>query len=635
MGSMEQSRKEIQHVRTLIRAEREADFEQHQRQMKRLAPQQRVEEGFSWYPVEVGKKGYTLGDRAFVIVERTTAERPDQFRAGKTVSLYTRNPAVKQGERSGIIQFVSRGRMKIVLNHSDFPDWLGMGSIGVDLQFDDRTYQEMEKALDKVEGAHGDRLAELRDTIYGHFPAYFSSTPTLTLPELNESQVEAVQDMVASQSLAIVHGPPGTGKTTTVVAAVRELVQREATLLVTAPSNTAVDLLTERIAEAGVGVVRIGNISRVDEEILRHTLEVQLSQHPEAKTIKRVRQQAADARKKAQRYRRRYGAEERHERRALFREAAELSSWANQLEDRLLDQILSAAQVITATLVGSSNKVLQHIKFRTVIIDEAAQALEPAAWIPISRASRVILVGDPFQLPPTVKSDEGRRGGLEVTLIEKCIQRGHPNRLLRTQYRMHEDIMGFSNQQFYGNQLQAAPSVARHRLPLDEEPPVLFIDTAGCGFDEKLHPAYQSRYNPEEFNIILEHLLLLIGHIPPEETLPGIALISPYREQVEQMQRRIAEEGRFAEVPLTINTIDGFQGQERDVVYISLVRSNSKGEIGFLKDYRRMNVALTRARKKLVVVGDSATVGQDPFYKAFLEYCEALGAYQTAWAYMM
>ncbi|MCB0638661.1 MAG: AAA family ATPase [Lewinella sp.] len=628
---------ELTTLRELLALERAADLEYHRQKIASLPLEERVAEGYAWYPVEVVKSGYTIGSRAFVIVERKAPYTPDQFRAGKTVNLFTRQPNVKQPEKSGIIQYADKGRMKIVLNQQDLPDWLGLGLLGVDLLFDDRTYVEMEKALKQVTAAKGDRLAELRDVLLGRFPGRFQEIdPMMGSSLLNDSQNEALRDALATYELGVIHGPPGTGKTTTLVEVVRRLTETESTVLVTAPSNTAVDLLTERLAEQGLQVLRIGNISRVDESILRHTLEVQLANHPDAKQIKKVKIQAADMRRKARRFKRSFGAEERRERGQMFREAGELSAWANQLEDRLIDHLISGAQVITCTLVGANHPVLEKRTFRTVVIDEAAQALEPATWIPITRASRVILAGDPYQLPPTIKSHEARRGGLEVTLIEKALLRQERTRLLRVQYRMHAAIMGFSNQRFYAGQLLADDSVANHRLPGDEEPPVVFIDTAGAGFEEEVQPAYQSRFNPGEFQILREHLYELLDHWHWQEVapLPSIALISPYREQVLRMQQAVKEDERLVDVPITINTIDGFQGQERDVVYISLVRSNDKQEIGFLKDYRRMNVAMTRARQKLVIVGDSATIGADDFYASFLAYCEAHGSYRTAWEFM-
>jgi superfamily I DNA and/or RNA helicase len=625
----------LEDLRKLVQVEREAERAAHVERIQHLSVQQRVEEGYAWYPVQVGKSGFTIGERAFVIVERTDEPGPHKFRAGKTVSFSTRQPGVDKAHAAGVIQFVNKGRMKIVLNQSYLPDWLNEAKLGVDLLFDERTYDEMDKALKQVLAAKGNRLAELRDIILGKYPAEFEPTPPV--PEelgLNESQRAAVGDILGARHLALIHGPPGTGKTTTLVAAVQLLAQREHGILVTAPSNTAADLLTERIAATGLTVVRVGNISRIDEAILSHTLEVQLAQHPDAKEIKKVRIEAAETRRKATRYRRSFDAAARRERGHLFKHAGQLSAWARQLEDRLLEVVLSSAQVIVSTLVGAASSVLSGYEFRTVLIDEAAQALEPACWIPITKASRVILAGDPFQLPPTVKADAARRGGMEVTLIEKCLARGDRSQLLRTQYRMHNLIMGFSNQKFYAGDLIADESVAEHRLPFDEESPIVFVDTAGCGFEEKLHPKSQSRYNPEEWQLLREHLYQLVGSIPHEDPIPPIALISPYREQVIQMRDAVAEDPRLVGLPITIDTIDGFQGQERDVVYISLVRSNTKGEIGFLKDLRRMNVAMTRARKKLILVGDSATIAQHPFYGDLIDYVTERGKYESAWAYM-
>jgi len=627
---------ELADVLRWLQVEKEEDFEQHRRLIQQLPLEERVREGYTWYPAQVMKTGFALGERAYVLLERgQKAEKPDQFRDGMPVSLFTRQPSVRQPEVGGIIQFADRGRMKIILNGPDLPDWLGLGLIGVDIQFDERTYQEMEKALKKVMNAGRDRLAELRAILLGRQAPRFRelAVPAAT-PTLNASQNEAVNRILNAEDVAVIHGPPGTGKTTTLVEAVRLLAEREACVLVTAPSNTAVDLLTERLAEAGLFVLRIGNISRVDEAILSHTLDYQIARHPETKTIKKIRVQAAELRRKAARYRRQYGAEERDEKRAMFKEAGELSAWARQLEDRLVDQLLSSAQVIACTLVGATHPVLEGRRFRTVVIDEAAQALEPATWIPITLCSKVVLAGDPYQLPPTVKSFEARRGGLSVTLMEKFIQRqGAFAQLLRIQYRMNTPIMGFSNQRFYDGLLEAAPGVAARTLPGDPEPAVVFIDTAGCGFEELTHPAYQSRYNPSEFQILCEHLYQLAGLYQDHE-LPSVALISPYREQTIHMKHAISEDAVLSALDLSVNTIDGFQGQERDVVYISLVRSNEKSDIGFLADYRRMNVAMTRARMKLVVIGDSATIGADPFYAAFIAYCEACDGYQTAWLYM-
>ncbi|MBX2872850.1 MAG: IGHMBP2 family helicase [Saprospiraceae bacterium] len=631
---MSKTRQELDALSELLAKEKQEDFEQHRQKVMSLPLEERIKRGYSWYPVVVSRSGYALGERAFVTIETEKLDNPHQFRAGKTVNFFTRQADAYQPEKTGVIQYVEKGKMKIILNAKDLPEWLGMGQLGVDLLFDERTYLEMEKALEKVKKAKNDRLADLRDVLLGAQPARFHEGEWKQhFPTLNESQSAAVYQAVNALDVSVIHGPPGTGKTTTLVATIQLISKEEQTVLVSAPSNTAVDLLTERLADAGLNVVRIGNISRIDESIINHTLEARLSHHPESKNIKKVKIQAANARRQAQRYRRKFGRDQYLERKQLQQEAKELAAWANQLEDRLIDQILSAANVITCTLVGSSLKVLEKRKFRTLVIDEAAQALEPACWIPISKVSRVVLAGDPHQLPPTVKSMAAQKGGLGITLIEKGLQRLNQTSFLDTQYRMNEQIMGFSNKRFYQNALKAGLDVAKQRLPFTTDEPVLFIDTAGCGFDEKMHAQYKSRFNPEEYLILREHLYQLIEHFNADNA-PSIALISPYREQVIHIKQQVEEDPKLQEQPITINTIDGFQGQEKDVIYISLVRSNDKAEIGFLKDYRRMNVAMTRAKLQLVIVGDSATIGDDPFYQELLDYVEQEGQYQTAWEYM-
>jgi ATP-dependent RNA/DNA helicase IGHMBP2 len=630
---------ELKNLQELLKKEKQADLDYFKTVIQNKPLAQRCAEGFSWYPLSIKASGFMYGERAFVTVEHSgNPDDPHQFRSGNIVNLFTKQTEVYKPEMSGTIHFISKNTMRIILNSKDLPDWLSGGSIGVDLLFDDRTYIEMERALEKVINAKGDRLAELRDIFLGIKPQYNrqqegADNALWNIEKLNASQNKAVQQIAQTPDIAVIHGPPGTGKTTTIVAAVKKLTQTENTVLVAAPSNTAADLLTERLAKENLLVVRIGNISRVDESIIRHTLENQLSTHHEAKNIKKIKIKAAELRRQARAYKRRFDFDAKSKREQLKQEAREMSAWANELEQRLIDQIMDSAHVIICTLVGASHSVLDGRKFRTVVIDEAAQALEPATWIPILKASRVILAGDPFQLPPTVKSVEAQREGLSVTLIEKAIQRVSNVNLLNVQYRMNQAIMQFSNKWFYDGQLSAHPSVVARELPnFQDEKAVVFIDTAGCGFDEKQHTENLSRYNPEEFYILREHLYQFLDLFPYEK--PSIGIISPYREQVVTMENHIEEDPLLKDLDITVSTIDGFQGQERDVIYISLVRSNTKNEIGFLSDYRRMNVAMTRARMKLIVVGDSGTIGDNKFYKAFLDYADAEGTYSSAWAFM-
>lgn len=432
----------FQHLRQLLRQEKEADLRAFLEMVREKPLADRVEQGYTWYPLQVLNTGFALSEKAFVIVERSTRlNAPHQLRSGQPVSLFTNAPHIDHPSVQGVINFVERNRMKIILNARDVPEWINAGQLGVDMLFDDRSYYEMDKALEKVMAAKGDRLAELRRILTpktasdqtawaGSKSASSPTTRTaITAPVpnlgdasevqedgmvlgLNFAQNQAVESILYNTDLAIIHGPPGTGKTTTLVAAIKALTQTEQTVLVTAPSNTAADLLTERLVAQGLNVVRIGNVSRVDESVLEHTVDALLAAHPEAKNIKKVKIAAADIRRQANRYKRSFNAEDRRERTHLKQQAKDLDAWARTLEDRVIEEILSSAQAITCTLVGAAHPLLDKRHFRTCIIDEAAQALEPACWIPIAKCSRVVLAGDPFQLPPTVKNLEAARQGL-------------------------------------------------------------------------------------------------------------------------------------------------------------------------------------------------------------------------------
>ena len=642
---------ELTHLRHLVQLEREEERKLHLEVIQAMPLPQRVKKGYSWHPLQATETGYGIGGRPVVTVTRA-GEEAHQFRAGTSVNLFTKSPGANAPQRSGVIKYVKKNRMQIILGGEDLPTWLNGGGVGVDLMFDERTYVEMDRALQTLEDTENGRVAELRDVIMGARDAEYrpiADSQVAHLGHLNESQRRAVQQVLGAQHLALIHGPPGTGKTTTLVAAVGELVKKEGRVLFCTPSNSAADLVTLRLAELGLNVVRTGNISRVEEDVMRHTLDLRIADHPDTAQVKKLRREAADARKKAHKAKGRNKG-------LLFRDAGQLAGFARALEDRTLDHVLDSAEVIVCTLVGAATSILSRHTFRTVIIDEAAQALEPATWIPILKATRVVLAGDPYQLPPTVKSRKAEKEGFNITLLEKTLdisvalrREEDPNKspgerpqdaafwhsLLEVQYRMNRPIMGYSNKYFYEGKLRAAELVAERSLPgvpLSES--VVFIDTAGTGFEEKLHPRFKSRYNEGEIDILIEHLLQLRSNTPPEDPLPTVAIITPYREQVVQAEDRIEAEGRLNDFSITINTVDGFQGRERDVVYLSLVRSNNQGEIGFLADYRRMNVALTRAKKYLVVIGDSGTVGNDAFFAGFLAYVDKNGLYGTAWEYM-
>lgn len=626
---------ELDHVLSLLAQEKKEESLQYERLIKELSIQQRVKKGACWYPVQLERNGWSLGEHPFIVVERTKhLDQAHKFRAGQVVSIFSEKVIGEAPEEKGVIYFVKKNRMKIILYGTQLPRWIMGGKIGIQLNFDERSYIEMERALRTVQTAKNDRLAELRDILLGKQPARFDKERhAYDLPQLNRSQNTAVQQILSAEDVAVIHGPPGTGKTTTLVAAIQQLIKQESPILVCAPSNSATDLLTEKLATQGLNVVRIGNVSRVDEDLLQHTIEGILQTLPEIQEVKKMKIEAAKLRRDAEKFKRKFGSQERADRRNNYHEAKELMQQAKMLEDYIIDKTLREADVICSTLVGSVGRYIEKMHFHTVIIDEAAQALEPATWIPIIKAQKVVFAGDPFQLPPTVKSRQAAKDGLGVTLLEKAVERLDQVSLLDTQYRMHHAIMGFSNTQFYNDQLQAAEAVADWQLHLSDgqpSPPLEFIDTAGCGYDEQINPESQSSYNLEEYFVLrqhLDHLLVVLG----QQDI-SIGIISPYREQVLKIQEAIAHDfDHFPEANIEVNTIDAFQGQERDVIYISMVRSNDRGEIGFLKDTRRMNVAMTRAKKKLIIIGDSATLASASFYRDFLDYVDANGVYGSAW----
>jgi superfamily I DNA and/or RNA helicase len=458
--------------------------------------------------------------------------------------------------------------------------------------------------------------------------------------------------------VAIIHGPPGTGKTTTLVQAILETIRRERRVLVSAPSNTAVDLLTEKLAERGVNVIRIGNPNRVSDLLLKHTVDAGVMAHPSYSKMHAMRQTAAQHRETAgqlaNEHVRHFGFEERQHRQWLREEARTLRRAADDLERFITEDVLESVQVITCTLVGASHSHIRHLCFETVFIDEAAQAMEPACWIPIAKGQRIVLAGDHHQLPPTVKSEKAAQEGLRETLFEKCIERQPQTaRMLTVQYRMHTHIMGFSSEKFYGGQLVAHPSV-RHANLADHDPrfasdlPVEFIDTAGRDFLELTIPESRSTANPQEAHFLLERLAQLIAPCEPaaspdDDERPqaplrmgvsmdfSIGVIAPYRAQINYLKDAVEDNEVLNDLllrrRLSVGTVDSFQGQERDIIAISLTRSNPQREIGFLSDIRRMNVGMTRARRKLLLVGDSSTLCCHPFFVDLLAYVKRIGGY--------
>ena len=627
---------------------------------------ERRRRGLTWYPVTITQEDIGFGGKVVLEIERP-AHRQDLhlFQVGKNAALFSNAGGYSGADRpmlSGVVTNLRRNKLLLATTKDTLPDWVSDGStLGIDLTFDEVSYREMNQALGEVMGAHGNRLAELRDTLLGARQAGFrehKADGSFYPSVLNDSQLAAVRHVMTAQDVAIIHGPPGTGKTTTLVQAILETIRRERRVLVCAPSNTAVDLLTEKLAERGVNVIRIGNPNRVSDLLLKHTLDAGVMAHPSHSKMHAMRQTADQHRETAgqiaNEHVRHFGFEARQHRQWLREEARTLRQAADDLERFITEDVLESVQVVTCTLVGASHSHIRHLSFETVFIDEAAQALEPGCWIPIAKGQRVVLAGDHHQLPPTVKSEKAARGGLRETLFEKCIQRQpHTARMLTVQYRMHTDIMGFSSETFYGGQLVPHPSVCYADLA-DYDPrfasdlPVEFIDTAGCDFLELAIPESRSTANPREAHLLLERLAQLIAPGEPAVSRNdaehpqaphtrglskglSIGVIAPYRAQINYLKDAIEDHEVLNDLlmrrRLSVGTVDSFQGQERDIIAISLTRSNSQGDIGFLADIRRMNVAMTRARRKLLLVGDSSTLCCNPFFVDLLAYVKRVGGY--------
>ena len=611
--------------------EKDEDLAQYQRKMQSTSFKERRANGVLWYPCEVEERKYDAGERLIMKVKRPKEHLFNHsFSSGKLVEVFSASE--NSQTLKGVVNKVKENTMFVTLNADVFPNWVEFGKVGIQLLFDDRSYREMQWALNELIKTESKRLLELQRKVLGYEKPHFADASFSSLSNLNKSQQKAVLNVLAAQDFSIIHGPPGTGKTTTLVESIKETLKKESQVLVCAPSNAAVDLLTEKLVHQGVSVVRIGHPARVDEDILNQTLESKIAQHPDFKLLKDLRKRAEEYFKLGGKWKRNFGHTEREQRKSILQEARSLKKESEKTYNEIVEDILFSTRVVTSTLVGANHPRLKGIKFTTCFIDEAGQALEPASWIPIIKSNRVVFAGDHLQLPPTVKSYKAGEKGLKETLFEKAIKGNQADILLNEQYRMHEKIMAFSSSFFYHGILKANEKNASQTIfPADT--PVEFLDTSGTGFFESKHPETKSSYNLEEANLIFKHLeeytneILSSGYDIPQ----SIGIISPYKAQVELIKKLLEESDLEFKQKITVNTIDGFQGQERDMVYISMVRSNETGEIGFLSDERRMNVALTRAKRKLVVIGDSGTIAsRSKFYNKFLDYMNEIDAYRSA-----
>lgn len=626
----------LQRLQALLRTEYDAEKADYKQVTEQMPIARKVRRGICWFPVRVGRSYYNSLNQLVAEVERIVPESEDsaeaeanlidhQFEYGKPVAFFeARADGEDPHRRSRVlysshrISYVDGGRMVVTMPGDAVVSALSaVEHLGVQLYFDETTYQTMFRALDDVLNTKDNRIVQLRDTFAGVRPPQTSALPPMRFPWLNATQEAGVNKVLCAKDVAVVHGPPGTGKTTTLVEAIHETLRRETQVMVCAQSNMAVDWICEKLTDYGIPVLRIGNPTRVNEKVLASTYERRFEAHPDYADLWAIRQAIRTIRQGKQKGER------------VHQKLARLRDRAIELEMRIHQQLFDQARVVACTLVGSANKLLVHQHFHTLFIDEAAQALEPACWIAIRRADRVILAGDHQQLPPTVKSYEAMKGGLGVTLMERIVANvPQAVTLLTVQYRMNERIMRFSSQWFYGGKVEASPTV-QHRSILDWDEPVRWMDTSLTSdpHGEQFISEGHSRINTYEANACLRSLQEYIEKIGPtrfHDERFDIGIITPYRMQAHLIRRLIRQSEwlRPFRKAITVNTVDGFQGQERDIILISLVRSNDRAQIGFLRDLRRMNVAMTRARMKLLIIGDAQTLACHPFYRQLKAYVD-------------
>lgn len=619
----------LQRQRMLLEIEYNHEKEEFRKQTETMGVERKVRRGDAWFPVSIGRSYYnSLNQMVVEVMRQPGSDIEHNFEAGRPVCFFTiKNDmgtagakATKGGSKlqylsfTATVSYAEQDRMVVALPDSGrIVDLQRQDALGVQLFFDETSYRLMFEALDRVIRARSGRLADLRDIFYTKAPASRYTFDAMRFPWLNASQEKAVNEVLWAKDVAVVHGPPGTGKTTTLVEAIFETLRRESQVLVCAQSNMAVDWISEKLVDRGINVLRIGNPTRVNDKMLSFTYERRFEAHPDYPQLWSIRKAIRELRQQ------RKHADSWHQK------MDRLKSRATELELRIRSSLFGEARVIASTLTGAANRVLEGEKYSTLFIDEAAQALEAACWIAIRKAGRVILAGDHCQLPPTVKSIMALKGGLGKTLMERIVEnKPETVTLLKMQYRMNEQIMKFSSEWFYHGMVVSAPTVS-HRGILDYDTPMMWIDTAECDGKEEFVGENFGRINRAEAELTLQTLQQYLEKIGKQRILDesiDVGIISPYRAQVQLLRKELRKREFFRPYRhlLTVNTVDGFQGQERDIILISLVRSNDGGDIGFLRDLRRMNVAITRARMKLIILGSSETMTSHPFYKKLYEY---------------
>ena len=619
----------LQQQRLLLELEYQTEKETFRKQTEEMGVQRKVKRGDAWYPLKVDKSYYnSLNQLAVEVIRTSDQEIEHTFEFGKTVMFFScEGNKIKYLPFTATVSYVDGDRMVCIIPNNGYLVTLqNTQNVGVQLSFDETSYRLMMEALDRAIKGKG-RLGYLRDLFYSHQKAETFVFPPMHFPYLNQTQEDAVNMVLRAKDVAIVHGPPGTGKTTTLVEAIRETLMRESQVLVCAQSNMAVDWISEKLVDRGINVLRIGNPTRVNDKMLSFTYERRFEAHPDYPHLWAIRKAIRELRAHRKR-----GDEKFHQK------LESLKGRATELEIRINNELFGEARVIACTLVGAANRLLDGQKYGTLFIDEAAQALEAACWIPIRRVSRVILAGDHCQLPPTVKSIAALKAGLGKTLMERIVEmKPEVVTLLKMQYRMNDDIMRFSSNYFYDGQVESAPNV-KYRGILDLDVAMEWVnpsenseslESSEESFKETFIGESFGRINKDEAELTLNTLQQYFERISKQRLLDeriDVGIISPYRAQVQYLRRLLMKREFFKPFrrQISINTVDGFQGQERDIIVLSMVRSNDDGQIGFLRDLRRMNVAITRARMKVIILGDVATLTRHPFYRQLWQYIQSL-----------
>ena len=619
----------LQQQRLLLELEYQTEKETFRKQTEEMGVQRKVKRGDAWYPLKVDKSYYnSLNQLAVEVIRTSDQEIEHTFEFGKTVMFFScEGNKIKYLPFTATVSYVDGDRMVCIIPNNGYLVTLqNTQNVGVQLSFDETSYRLMMEALDRAIKGKG-RLGYLRDLFYTHQKAETFVFPPMHFPYLNQTQEDAVNMVLRAKDVAIVHGPPGTGKTTTLVEAIRETLMRESQVLVCAQSNMAVDWISEKLVDRGINVLRIGNPTRVNDKMLSFTYERRFEAHPDYPHLWAIRKAIRELRAHRKR-----GDEKFHQK------LESLKGRATELEIRINNDLFGEARVIACTLVGAANRLLDGQKYGTLFIDEAAQALEAACWIPIRRVSRVILAGDHCQLPPTVKSIAALKAGLGKTLMERIVEmKPEVVTLLKMQYRMNDDIMRFSSNYFYDGQVESAPNV-KYRGILDLDVAMEWVnpsenseslESSEESFKETFIGESFGRINKDEAELTLNTLQQYFERISKQRLLDeriDVGIISPYRAKVQYLRRLLMKREFFKPFrrQISINTVDGFQGQERDIIVLSMVRSNDDGQIGFLRDLRRMNVAITRARMKVIILGDVATLTRHPFYRQLWQYIQSL-----------